>query len=782
MPSLDALRTLCTSPKLAPLGRRVARLEPLGYALWAAVCTLSSGRTFYGYMMKQTGGEWSAPLDDVFIHFDYARATAEGHPFQWVVGNGYSSGNTSTTYPFILAAGYLAGFTRERLMLWAALVAATCVFATLIAARGLFTSLRSADLHELRPLRGLRPFPFVTSVQGSLASPVFDRVASYLLPPVFLGIGALDWTLWSGMEVALLLATWGLALIAYLALVERPLGERTGRREWALGVAGALMILTRPEAAGTLAVFGLGALWTRRRALGVSGSARLAARVFGPGAAAVLALAACNRVFTGEWSANGAIVKLAVYNPFMSHAAKWNDYAFNFRYEVFRNLEYHFTDVPALGFLLPALGLAALAVPRTRGVAMILWGQIGAWMLLVAFNGQVRWQNERYTMPAVAWLTIAAALGASVLVRRVGRPHVLLTGLVGVVAAQAVIASRLPEARPSTAVGWAISIACGAGLAAALWTRPSRVLLVVVALYLFHEHQAPKMRDQKWFFGRASRNIRDQHTETGRWLRAVRPQRVLVGDAGALIYASERPGLDIIGLGGYHALPFARAGVQGLTATIELMEHLRRDELPDLLAIYPSWWGILPTWFGGQVVARTPAVGNVICGGYEDVVYLADWHLLGTGEAARSVPAGLEVRDSVDVADLVSEKQHRYVFAGPQSGFTQLKVLADPAAPDRDMLDGGRELKPGGTESMRFRGLTPGRDAAILLRTAPVEDTTLRLRVNGEALPPLSIGRRDAWEEPVIHVPARLVGPSLDVAVTNDGPGEFVDYHAWVAQ
>jgi hypothetical protein len=731
---------------------------------------------FYGYMMKQTGGEWSAPLDDVFIHFDYARATAEGHPFEWVVGNGYSSGNTSTTYPFVLAAGYLAGFTRERLMLWAALVAATCVFATLLAARRLFTSLRSDDLHGLPASRSAAP------VTGLPPAPLGDRIASYLLPPVFLGIGALDWTLWSGMEVAFLLATWGLGLLAYLALVEVPAGERTGRREWALGAAGVLMILTRPEAVGTLAVFALGALGARRRTIGVPGAARLAARVLGPGLAAVLALATCNRVFTGEWSANGAIVKLAVYNPFMSSAARWDDYVFNFRYEIFRNLEYHFTDAPALGFLLPALGLAALAVRRTRPVALVLWGQILAWMLLVAFNGQVRWQNERYTMPAVAWLTVVAAIGASGLVRRLARPHLLVSGLVGVVAAQAVLAARPPEARPGPLVAWLLCLALGAIVAVVLRFRLTRVLAVVAALYLFHAHQAPKMRDQRWFFGRASRNIRDQHVETGRWLRAVSPRRVLVGDAGALIYASGRPGLDIIGLGGYHALPFARAGVQGLTATIELMEHLRRDELPDVLAIYPSWWGILPTWFGREVVARVPAVGNVICGGYEDVVYLADWHLLGSGEWARAVPAGLTVRDTVDIADLVSEKSHRYVFAAPDSGFTQLKVLADPAAPDRDMLDGGRELKVGRVESMRFTGLTPGREAAIILRTAAVEDTTLRLRVNGEVLPPLPIVHRDAWTEPTVRVPARLVGASLDVGVVNDGPGEFVDYHAWVAQ
>jgi len=768
--SLDAPRAFIASSRKHPLVRRLARLEPIFYAVWAACWTLSSGRMFYGYMMKQTGGEWSAPLDDVFIHFDYARATASGHPFEWVAGNGYSSGNTSIAYPFVLALGYALGFKRQRLMLWAAIVAATSVFATLLAARKIFTGLASAR----------RP----STEAPSIGSSGIDRAASYALPPIFLAIGALDWTLWSGMEVAFLLATWGLALVAYLALIEAPAAENraTRRRAWVLGACGALMILTRPEAISTIGVFAVGAVWARRKSQGPEGAIGLAARILGPGVGVVFALAVMNRVFTGEWSANGAIVKLAVYNPFMPLAAKWDDYAFNFKYEIFRNIEYHFTDAPALGCILPALGLAALAVRKTRPMALVLWGQVVGWGLLVAFNGQVRWQNERYTMPAVAWLTIVAALGASVLVRRVGRPNLAVAGLVGVLAVQAVVATRLPEARPAASVSWGLSLACGGALAGLLWLWPTRLLCAVAALGLFHAHQATKLRDQKWFFGRACRNIRDQHIETGRWLREVRPRRVLVGDAGALMYSSERPGLDIIGLGGYHALPFARAGVQGLTATIELMEHLEPEELPDLLAIYPSWWGILPTWFGRGVVARTPAIGNVICGGYEDVVYVADWHLLGTGEAARLIPRGLTVRDAVDIADLVSEREHRYTFAAPASGFTELKILPDLADETRDVMDGGRELKPGTSESMRLTGLAAGQGATLILRTAPVDPFTLHVRVNGEALPPLELRHQDGWIEPVLSVPARLVRGTLDVEITNDGPGDFVDYHVWVAQ
>ena len=35
-------------------------------------------------------------------------------------------------------------------------------------------------------------------------------------------------------------------------------------------------------------------------------------------------------------------------------------------------------------------------------------------VVLVALNGQVRWQNERYVMPAVAWMLIMTALGGEV--------------------------------------------------------------------------------------------------------------------------------------------------------------------------------------------------------------------------------------------------------------------------------------------------------------------------------------------------------------------------------
>ncbi|MCW5831161.1 MAG: hypothetical protein KIS78_01730 [Labilithrix sp.] len=68
------------------------------------------------------------------------------------------------------------------------------------------------------------------------------------------------------------------------------------------------------------------------------------------------------------------------------------------------------------------LAVLPLCFARTRRIAIVLWAQIVGWVLFVALNGQVRWQNERYVMPAVAWMLVLAALGVSVALRERAAP------------------------------------------------------------------------------------------------------------------------------------------------------------------------------------------------------------------------------------------------------------------------------------------------------------------------------------------------------------------------
>lgn len=774
-------------PNVAPILRRK---DGALYALWAAVCTLVSARAFYGYMLKQTGGEWSAPLDDVFIHFDYARATALGHPFEWTVGNGYSSGNTSLTYPFVLAFGWLVGFHDRDLMKWAAILACVCVFGTLLAARSLF-------------------------IEGTRDG--WGRLSSFLLPPVFLGIGAFVWSLWSGMEVAFFSATWAIALVAWQKL-EADFARGRKAHGWWLGLAGLLLVTTRPEAALTIAVFGLAAAMQRRRR-GPGAMLKLLVQVGLPGAIALGVQAIANRALTGEASANGAIVKLAINNPFMTREEKIADWASNVKYAALRNLDYHFAhiegdwmsehvgpDAPAplvylartawwAGVVPLVLAVLPLVFRRTRRIAIVLWAQIVLWVVIVAFNGQVRWQNERYVQPAVAWMLILAALGISVALRRRDglaklRPGLVATVVTGALIAQTIgVLTRPAGSLPTFRLPWLLAI--GGGLLGALvlrsfWVRAPLVLLLTLFAY---DHQVPKMRDQKWFFGRAARNIRDQHLTLGKYLAETKPRRVLVGDAGAILYESNRPGLDIIGLGGYHGLPFARAGVHGLPATLELIERIPRSDRPDVLAIFPTWWGILPVWFADEVLRRFPVEGNVICGGYEHVVYRANWSLLNTGDQLRWQPPkdwsgapAPKLRISVDVADLVSEKNAGYRFEQPSNGWTDMRILPDPADAQKDLFDGGRRIAVGKHESFEAKGLVLGKRAVLVVRVAPENTTHVRVRIDGADAGTITLERGAGWEEKPFELPEGLVTDRMRVELGNEGPGDFVDFHAWILQ
>lgn len=776
------------------------RIDPILYVLWAAFCTLASARSFYGYMLKQTGGEWSAPLDDVFIHFDYARATAQGHPFEWTVGNGYSSGNTSLTYPFALAVGWLGGFQGAHLMIWAAIVAAISVFAILLWTRRIFFEGEQDDV---------------------------GRLSSYLLPPVFLGVGALSWSLWSGMEVSFFLAVWTLAFVAWWKLERAEEPEVIRKRAWILGAAGAFLVLTRPEAAMAIAVFGIGAALLHRRRHGDRVAIRILVAVGLPGVVALVLQACANKALTGEWSANGAIVKLAINNPYMTASDKLDDYTFNLRYAAIRNLDYHFASpvgdrmadaIPEAwstgnpftrvfshlargAFWAGVLPLVFAALPlafrRTRRVAVVLWATLVLWIVVVAFNGQVRWQNERYVMPAVAWLLLLAALGISVSFRKFekryghrhpNRPSLLVLIVAGAVIAQTVLVlGHVPGAfkNPAFLVAGIVF-----GVLFALAFRPFglRAPLVAILLLFAYDHQTPKMRDQRWFFGRASRNIRDQHTQIGHYLRALEPRRVLVGDAGAILYESDRPGLDIIGLGGYHRLPFARAGLHGLPASIELIERMPENDRPDVLAIFPTWWGVLPTWFSSGMLMRFPVEGNVICGGYEQNVYLADWHTLGRGDKPRlPAPNGTTVRAEIDVADLVSEKENGYDFDKPSNGWTDMRILPDPSDPSVDMFDGGRRIAVGRSERFVVRDIEAGRAAYLAIRSAPESTTHVRVFVDGADVGTFTFERATAtsagsWRETLVTLPGANVHPDMRVELRNEGPGDFLDYHAWILQ
>ncbi len=703
-----------------------SRFEPAVYAIVAGLTTLFVARVFYASLRLQTLhdvywsdppafdaappapelGPWSAPLDDVFIHFDFARSAARGFPFQWVAGNGYSSGGTSLLYPLLLVPGYWLGFRDLRLMEWAAWLACVSTFVCLLAARRLASGLP-------RPL-------------------------TYLLPFGFLCVGALDWSLFSGMEVAVLLAFWGLAYVAYDELSRAPLG----RLPWVgiawLALANTLLVGTRPESAVVVGLFSLLLLW-RWREQGLAKAAGIAVAAGLPAALLLLAQSLANRVLTGESSAAGALVKLEVHHPYLTRTEVLGAWWFHLKYQVLRVTQYHFSDQAVFGWIAWIFAALGVAFRATRKSALLLLASATLWVLVVAGNGQVRWQNERYTMPAVAWFLLAASLGAGALFfkafelrRRIRGPLLAVAGVAG------------------------------------------------IALFLWH--QAPRFREQVWFFGRASRNILDQHVRAGRLLRELspKPTRVLVGDAGAIPYASDLPALDIIGLGGFHDMPFARATRQHVGAAIELIERIPLAERPDVLAIYPSWWGDLPLWFGREF-ARVPVRGNVICGGASKVLYRADWSPLELSGRPFVLHPGERLIDEVDPADLVNEREHRYRIDGLDraAGYVSMKLLLHPKT-QRPLWDAGRVVPPGSSETFELSGLSPSKPLRLVVRGAPTADLDFTVLVDDQPVGKIELEPRDGWFE--AELPAiRVDAPNARVRFA-PSKSERVLYHVFALQ
>jgi hypothetical protein len=375
---------------------------------------------------------------------------------------------------------------------------------------------------------------------------------------------------------------------------------------------------------------------------------------------------------------------------------------------------------------------------EARKYALLLWASAVGWVLTVALNGQVRWQNERYTMPAVAWLLLSAALGTGVL--------------------------------------WTATLARGRrGRTARLSARAGSL----VALGVFAWFQVPRFRDQVWFFGRASRNILEQHMQTGEFLRHAlpdTPRRVLVGDAGAIPFIADLPALDIIGLGGYRDLPFSRATRLGVGAAIELIERMPRDERPDVMAIYPSWWGDLPLWFGKQIY-EIPVVGNVICGGASDVIYRADWRPLAASGLPLSLEPGARVVDALDQADIVNEREHDYRLSRRAVGFVTMKLLPRPRS-DTDLWDAGRIITPGVSERFRLRG-SQRRRAALVFRVAPAEAGRFDVAIRGKRAGTVSFAPSDAWQEIELALPLGLGSDDFEVELVSDS-SERTLYHVWL--
>ena len=342
------------------------------------------------------------PLDDVYIHFQYAHQLANGQPYVYNPGLPPTSGATSFLYPYGLAVGVLLGYDGLRLGLWAMMVGAVA----LAISGGLVFALGRRYARDA--VAALFAFAFV------LAGPV-------------------SWHYMSGMETGLVVL---FLLWTLLAVVRRDVAQAA--------VAGTLLSLIRPEGGllAVLAVLALVVALMREKRLSLPGLLRACPDVFWL-ALPLLAIGVqplVNLALTRSLVASGNQAKsvLGMVPPY--HDAIVATILGNvgrMGLELLTGLSnregWYYPFTLALLALVGILGLLRGRDRRIVGLLVIGW--LLAAIAAIATLDTAFWHFKRYQMPLIALLFPLAAWGVGFWPRRATRLGLALAGVTAVLAA-----------------------------------------------------------------------------------------------------------------------------------------------------------------------------------------------------------------------------------------------------------------------------------------------------------------------------------------------------------
>lgn len=356
-------------------------------------------------------GSLVPPLDDVYIHLQYARQFGDGEPLRFQPGAEITTGASSLLWMVLLGAAHAVGFDGR----WLLAVAVVGGVVGVACATG-FTSAAATRL-------------------GGHAAGWWAGLLTALCGPLLWG-GA------SGMEVGLLAALTTGTLLSYLR--ERP-------RFRATPVVAALLALTRPEGFLLAAAFTAAMAWTLLRP--APGPAARAGRPWGRLALVAVPVVVfagqllLYRVLTGTSQANGVLAKSWLHTGFLRQPLEIADHVQRNVAAILASLSgLSGQDVLApLALVLAVLGVAVLAARRERVLAVVLGGGLASVVLAVATLTTAMWQDLRYLQPFLPLLLLLVVLGAGLVGNRAARTGLLAVVLLFALAATPAWALRLGQ-------------------------------------------------------------------------------------------------------------------------------------------------------------------------------------------------------------------------------------------------------------------------------------------------------------------------------------------------
>ncbi len=325
-------------------------------------------------------GHPAATLDDAYIHFQYARAIAEGHPLRFQAGAPPSSGATSVLWPAVLAPFWLLG-ARGEAILW------PCWVLSFAALAGL--------AYEAR----------------RLTERLAGRTAAMGAGAMVLAFGGFVWCAASGMEVVPF--AWAIARATRRTCewTETPRELRSPSHAGEIAALAWVAACMRPEGALT-------ALYAAAALAALPGDRPRRDRLLAAAAAAgAFGVPVILWVLTGSPRSSTSVVKLLPGNPYYVGPALAGAVELNLRQLATTLLDgevYSAEFLPHGGASVAFAGLGAVAVLgwrtrspwRTAGVLLI-----AATMAAPCFYLTFLWNRLRYLWPfATGWLVGLACL------------------------------------------------------------------------------------------------------------------------------------------------------------------------------------------------------------------------------------------------------------------------------------------------------------------------------------------------------------------------------------
>jgi hypothetical protein len=291
-------------------------------------------------------------------------------------------------------------------------------------------------------------------------------------------------------------------------------------------------------------------------------------------------------------------------------------------------------------------------------------------------------------------------------------------------------------------------------------------------------------------------SIHAQPLPMARWLDENTPEDAVIAvhDVGMMRFLGGRTTLDMVGLTTPGAADYWRNGPGAMG------EFLDRER-PDYVASYGEGHGLglgyleATSIYGEELARFSIALDhslNVALAAESQGIFRPDYAPADRAVLPQVVSArtawldGMALVDSVDVADIASERAHDYHWSwdGPLGAFPSEwfeLATAGCAAEPCALMDGGRLI----TGDERFTLATqPGRDLVLVTRVNPASAGELAVYANGERVAtrtvPFIAGE---WLEIPMLIPGEQVGATVDIRIAPATPGMiYQPYAHWAWQ